>query len=138
MLSFAVAFLEYLTKTRLDNRYYSYSVFLDRRKTLKQQEWLTNRIITKQDIENILAHINAAKSEGPLNISCIIICSVCPLWSVYWTEEQRYLIETNVEQLGEAMQLKKPVIHVKASQERLGWSTMCRYIYNWSSFLNCC
>jgi len=67
MLSLAVAFLKYLTKTRLDNRYYAFSVFLERPKTLKQQKRVTNRIITKQDIENILAHINAAVSEGRLN-----------------------------------------------------------------------
>ncbi len=67
MLSFAVAFLKYLTKTRLDNRYYAFSIFLERPKTLKHCKRVTSRIITKQDIENILTYIKTAKSEGRLS-----------------------------------------------------------------------
>ena len=64
-LSFAAASRKYLRKTRLDNRYYVLSLFfLEKPKTLRHQERITNRIITKQDIENILAHIETAESDG--------------------------------------------------------------------------
>jgi hypothetical protein len=66
-LSFAVAFLKYLTKTRLDNRYYAFSIFLERPKMLKHRKQVTNRIITKQDIEKILAYIKTAESEECLS-----------------------------------------------------------------------
>jgi hypothetical protein len=67
MLSFAVAFLKYLTKTRLDNRYHAFSIFLEKPKMLKHIKRVTNRIIMKQDIEHVLAHINTAESDGRLN-----------------------------------------------------------------------
>jgi hypothetical protein len=53
-LTFAKGFLKYLTKTRLDSRYYAFEIFLDRPKHLKVRKNVTSRIITKEDIENIL------------------------------------------------------------------------------------
>ena len=63
-----MVFFKYLTETRLDNRYYALSIFLERPKTLRHQKRITNCIITKQDIENILAHIKTAESDGRLSM----------------------------------------------------------------------
>ena len=46
-LAFAKAFLKYLTKIKLDNRYYAFEIFLERPKTLRDRKNVTNRIITK-------------------------------------------------------------------------------------------
>lgn len=56
-LAFAKAFLKYLTKTRLDNRYRAFKVFLEMPKTLKKRKNITSRIITKNDIQNILTFV---------------------------------------------------------------------------------
>jgi hypothetical protein len=66
-LTFAKGFLKYLTKTQLDSRYYAFDIFLDRPKKLKVRKNVTNRIITKEDIENILAYIQTARNEGRIS-----------------------------------------------------------------------
>ncbi len=120
MLSFAVAFLKYLTKTRLDNRYYAFSVFLERPKILKQQKRVTNRIITKQDIENILAYINAAESEGRLNTYRAQQYTAFVLFGAFTGQRSNATIsKLIVEQFREAVQLERPVIRVKASQDKI-------------------
>jgi integrase len=120
MLSFGIAFLKYLTKTRLDNRYYAFSVFLEKPKTLKQRKRVTNRIITKQDIENILAHINAAESEGRLNAYRAQQYAAFVIFAAYTGQRSNAAIsKLMVEQFREAVQLEKPVIHVKALQDKI-------------------
>lgn len=66
-LTFAKGFLKYLTKTKLDSRYYAFDIFLNRPKNLKVRKNVTNRIITKEDIENILAYIQTALNEGRIS-----------------------------------------------------------------------
>jgi integrase len=120
MLSFAVAFLKYLTKTRFDNRYYAFSIFLERPKTLKQRKRVTNRIVTKQDIENILAHIKTAESEGRLNTYRSQQYAAFTLFAAYTGQRSNATIsKLMVEQFREAVQLEKPVIRVKASQDKI-------------------
>jgi hypothetical protein len=69
VLSFATAFLKYLSKTRLDTRYRAYELFLERPKVLKERKRVTNRIVTKEDIENILSYILKAEREGHISPS---------------------------------------------------------------------
>jgi hypothetical protein len=64
VLSFAKAFLKFLTKVRLDTRYHAFELFLERPRAIKVRNNVTSRIITKEDIENVLAHIiNAERGE---------------------------------------------------------------------------
>jgi integrase len=120
MLSFAVAFLKYLTKTRLDNRYHAFSIFLEKPKTLKHRKRVTSRIITKQDIENILAHIKTAESEGRLNTYRAQQYIAFTLFGAYTGQRSNATMsKLTVEQLREALQLGKPIIHVKASQDKI-------------------
>jgi integrase len=120
MLSFAVAFLKYLTKTRLDNRYHAFSIFLERPKTLKQRKRVTNRIITKHDIENILTHIKTAESEGRLNTYRAQQYAAFILFGAYTGQRSNATVsKLTVKQFREALQLEKPVIRVKASQDKI-------------------
>jgi hypothetical protein len=66
-LTFAKGFLKYLTKTKLDSRYYTFDIFLNRPKNFKVRKNVTNRIITKEDIENILAYVQTALNEGRIS-----------------------------------------------------------------------
>ena len=61
VLSFAKSFLKYLTKVRLDTRYRAFEIFLERPRAIKARNNVTNRIVTKDDIENVLDHVNARK-----------------------------------------------------------------------------
>ncbi len=51
VLSFAKAFLKFLTKARFDTRYYAFEVFLERPKAVKARNNVTSRIITTDDIK---------------------------------------------------------------------------------------
>jgi len=64
VLNFAKAFLKYLTKIHLDTRYQAFEIFLQKRKALKERKNVTARIITKEDIVNVIAHISKAKQQG--------------------------------------------------------------------------
>jgi hypothetical protein len=120
MLSFAVAFVKYLTKTRLDNRYHAFSIFLERPKTLKHRKRVTNRIITKQDIDNILAHIKTAESEGRLNMYRAQQYTAFIIFGAFTGQRSNATIsKLTIKQFREALQLEKPVIHVTASQDKI-------------------
>ncbi len=69
VLSFACAFLKYLSKSRLDTRYGTYELFLERPKTLKERKRITDRIITKGDIKNVFSYIAKAEREGHISPS---------------------------------------------------------------------
>ncbi len=120
MLSFAVAFLKYLTKTRLDNRYYAFSIFLEKPKTLKHRKRVTNRIITKQDIENILTYITTAESEGRLNTYRAQQYVAFTLFGAYTGQRSNATIsKLTVAQFRKAVQSEKSVIQVKTSQDKI-------------------
>jgi hypothetical protein len=119
-LSFAVAFLKYLTKTRLDNRYYAFSIFLEKPRTLKHRKRVTNRIITKQDIKNVLTHIKTAESDERLNTYRAQQYVAFTLFGAYTGQRSNATIsKLIVEQFRESSQLEKPVVHVKASQDKI-------------------
>ncbi len=49
---------------KVDTRYAAFDVFLEIPKTLKARKAVTSRIITKTEIENVLAYIERSKCEG--------------------------------------------------------------------------
>jgi hypothetical protein len=120
MLSFAVAFLKYLTKTRLDNRYHAFSIFLEKPKTLRHRKRVTSRIITKKDIENILTYIKTAESEGRLNTYRAQQYIAFTLFGAYTGQRSNATIsKLTVGQFREALQLEKSVVHVQALQDKI-------------------
>jgi integrase len=120
ILSFAIAFLKYLTKMRLDNRYLAFSIFLEKPKALKHRKRVTTRIITKQDIEHILARINTAESDGRLNTYRAQHYTAFILFGAYTGQRSNATISRlTVKQFREAVRLEKPVVQVKASQDKI-------------------
>ncbi|MCX6697993.1 MAG: hypothetical protein NTV84_10705 [Methanoregula sp.] len=53
-MNFAKSFLKYLSKLYLDTRYLNFSLFLDMPKTRRERKSVTPRIITKEDITQVL------------------------------------------------------------------------------------
>jgi hypothetical protein len=64
MLNFAKAFLRYLTKMRLDTRYKEFDLFLEMPKTVKESKCITQRIVTIEDIKNVLSAIDEANKNA--------------------------------------------------------------------------
>ncbi|MDD1710652.1 MAG: hypothetical protein LUQ37_07090, partial [Methanoregulaceae archaeon] len=67
VVSFTKSFLRYLSKIRMDLRYKSFDLFLDKPRAVKERKTVTSRIITKEDIQNVLNHIKRAHDEGRID-----------------------------------------------------------------------
>jgi integrase len=87
---------------------------------LKQRKRVTSRIITKQDIENMLAYIKTAESEGRLNVYRAQQYAAFVLFGAFTGQRSNATIsKLTIKQFREALQLEKPVIHVKALQDKI-------------------
>jgi len=108
-LSFAKCFLKYLTKTKLDSRYYAFDIFLDRPKNLEVRKNVTNRIITKEDVGNILAYIQTALNEeriSPLRAQHYI---AFVLFGAYTGQRSMAtMMKLTVGQFKDAIKMKSP------------------------------
>jgi hypothetical protein len=60
--------LKYLTKTTFDTRFRAFEPFLEMPKVLKTRKHVTNRIVTKEDVENVLKVIEQAFSIGRVDL----------------------------------------------------------------------
>jgi len=67
VLYFTRDLLKYLTKTTFDTRFQSFELFLEMPKVLKTRKHVTNRIVTKEDVENTLKEIEKALSGGRID-----------------------------------------------------------------------
>jgi integrase len=63
VLQFARAFLRYLAKVSFDQRYAAFDLFLQLPRAVKEQKRVTERIVTKEDIENLLSAIEQAQRQ---------------------------------------------------------------------------
>ena len=64
VLSFAKSFLKFLATTKEEPRYQTFAPYLELPKTVKERKSVTSRIVTKDDINNVLQHIAKAEREG--------------------------------------------------------------------------
>lgn len=67
VLSFAKAFLKFLATTRAEPRYQTFAPYLNLPKVVKERKRVTARIVTKEDICNILQYIARAEREGKIS-----------------------------------------------------------------------
>ncbi|MGB8311986.1 MAG: hypothetical protein WCE81_09010 [Halobacteriota archaeon] len=119
-LNFAKAFLRYLTKIQLDTRYQAFEIFLQKPKALKERKNLTARIITKEDIANIISHILKAEQEGNLNHYKAQQFRAFVLFGAYTGQRTiATMMKLLVGQFRDALQSDKPVLHVKSSQDKI-------------------
>ncbi|MGZ4847421.1 MAG: hypothetical protein ACXV3E_06530 [Halobacteriota archaeon] len=89
-------------------------------KLIKKRMAVTSRIITLADIENVLTHIKRAELEGRINHERALEYTAFIMFSAY--TGQRSMATTGqltVRQFRDAIKHKKPVIHVKASQDKI-------------------
>ncbi|MGZ4904585.1 MAG: hypothetical protein ACXV5I_07210, partial [Halobacteriota archaeon] len=105
VLSFAKAFLKFLTKAGLDTRYYAFEIFLER---------------PKADIENVLAHIHNAEKDGVISHHRAQHYRAFVLFGAYTGQRSLATIsKLTVGQFREALRSDKPCIEVKSSQDTI-------------------
>jgi integrase len=120
VLSFAKAFLKFLTKVRLDTRYHAFEVFLDRPKFIKARNNVTSRIVTKEDIENVLNHIRNAAKHGLISSYRLQQYAAFVLFGAYTGQRSLSTIsKVTVGQFKEALQSDKSCIEVRSSQDKI-------------------
>ena len=57
ILNFSKAFLRYMSKTTFDSRYAAFDLFLAIPKAVKVRKHVTQRIVTTEDIQNVVKTI---------------------------------------------------------------------------------
>ncbi|MGZ4949215.1 MAG: hypothetical protein ACXV5D_09265 [Halobacteriota archaeon] len=126
VLSFAKAFLKFLTKVRLDTRYCAFEVFLERPRAVKARKNVTSRIITKADIEKVLAYINKEEKAGSISQRRSQQYKAFILLGAYTGQRSLATIsKLTVGQFREALRSEKPCIEVQSSQDKIKFAHYC-------------
>jgi|GEM_PF-183538 len=120
VLSFATSFLKFLATTRAEPQYQSFAPYLELPKTLKERKNVTQRIITKEDIENVLRYIKQAENNGKINSRRSAQYSAFVIFGAFTGQRSMATIANlTVGQFREALKSKKPVLHVESSQDKI-------------------
>jgi hypothetical protein len=107
-------FLTYLTKIHLDTRYQAFEIFLQKPKALKERS-VTTRIITKEDIANIIVLISKAEREGLISRHKAQQFTAFILFGAYTGQRTiATMMKLTVGQFRDALRSDKPVVHVKS------------------------
>ena len=117
VLGFAAAFLKYLAQVRVDPRYLSFTLFLERPKTIMAKKALTERIVTREDIETVFQRIAAKEEKGTDPSKIRNYRAFTPLAS-YTGLRPNTIQRLTVGQFRTALNEEKPVLHVLAEQEK--------------------
>jgi hypothetical protein len=120
VLNFAKSFLEYLAKTRFDQRYLNFQLFLDMPKAIKERKRTTDRAITKNDIKNVIKTIVQAWKDGRLDYRRALDFVCQAIFGAYTGQRSKSTIaRLRVDQFQEALKPKYPVILVEAQQDKI-------------------
>src|SRR5665647_143588 len=123
VLSFAKSFLKFLATTRNEPRYQTFAPYLELPKAVKERKRVTDRIVTQEDINNVLQHIEKAEREGMVSPERSTQYSAIVLFGAYTGQRSEATIATlKVGQFREAMAADKPVLLVDASQDKVRMS----------------
>ena len=67
LLNFAKGFLKYQARLTLDPRYLAFDMFLEKPRVRKIKKKMTARVVTKDDIEHVLAVIKQQMLHGSID-----------------------------------------------------------------------
>ncbi|MGZ4946771.1 MAG: tyrosine-type recombinase/integrase [Halobacteriota archaeon] len=118
VLGFAAAFLRYLAQTRVDPRYLSFTLFLERPKTTKVRKAITERIITRADIIALFQRIDTYEEKGKISAQKARNYRAFALLASYTGLRPSTIQRLTAGQFVSAFKEEKPVLHVLAEQEK--------------------
>jgi integrase len=123
VLSFAKSFLKFLATTRAEPRYQTFAPYLELPKTVKERKSVTSRIVTKEDINNVLQHISKAERGGKISPERSAQYSALVLFGAYTGQRsEATTAKLTVGQFREAMAADKLVLQVDSSQDKIRMS----------------
>ena len=122
VLQFARAFLRYMSKISFDQRYSAFDLFLQLPRAVKEQKRVTERIVTKDDIERLLSAIERSYQNGEVDTYHHLNYAALVLFGAY-TGQRPYatIKKLTAEQFRAAIaqDSEKPVVHVRAEQDKI-------------------
>jgi integrase len=121
VLSFAKSFLKFLAITKAKPSYQTFVPYLELPRTIKDRQ-RTPRIVTKEDIDNILLHIRRAEQGGKINPERSAQYSAFVLFWAYTGQRSESIAKLTVGQFREALAAEKPVLSVDSSQDKIHMS----------------
>ncbi|MGZ4933874.1 MAG: hypothetical protein ACXV49_05205 [Halobacteriota archaeon] len=120
ILSFATAFLKFLSKTTFNQQFQAYAVFLELPKTVKTRKAVTGRIATIDDIHNILAYIKRAYDEGRINEHRYHYYTAFVIFGAFTGQRSESTIaQITVGQFRDALRMRKSVLRVEPGQDKI-------------------
>ncbi|MGZ7206010.1 MAG: hypothetical protein ACXVIV_05050, partial [Halobacteriota archaeon] len=119
LLPFAAAFLKHVSKATFDPQFQAYTVFLERPKTVKVRKAVTSRIVTVEDVRNVLAAIGEAREDGRLTCQQRDAYRAIVLFGAFSGQRPATIKALTVGQLRAALETQKSVVHVLPSQDKV-------------------
>jgi integrase len=109
VMNFAKAFLRYLAKTHFDTRYQAFDLFLQMHKGLKAHKRVTSRIVTKEDVENLLNAITQSFERGEIEKDHYVNYRAIVLFGAYTGQRpQATIARLTVGQFRQAIKQSSP------------------------------
>jgi integrase len=121
-LYYARAFLSYLTKTRLDSRYESFRLFLELPKAVKTCKVLTRRIVTIEDVQNVLSVLKSSYERSELDERHYVAYNALIMFGAFTGQRPEATIgRITAGQFEEALKFRsrEPTVHVSADQDKI-------------------
>lgn len=118
LLGFAAAFLKYLAQVRVDPRFLSFTLYLERPKTTKVRKAITGRIVTRADITCLFERIDACAEKGKIRVQKTRNYRAFALLASYTGLRPSTMQRLTAGQFKAAIKEEKPVLHVLAEQEK--------------------
>ncbi|MGZ4883699.1 MAG: hypothetical protein ACXV2A_07390 [Halobacteriota archaeon] len=118
VLGFAEGFLKFLSQTNMDPGYQSFTIYLERPRTTMIRKAITARIITRDTITAVLQRIANAEAQRTLSDAKVRNYRAFTLLAAYTGLRPSTVQRLTIDQIRHALQQEKPVIEVRAEQEK--------------------
>jgi integrase len=126
VLQFARAFLGYMSKINFDPRYAAFDLFLQLPRSVKEQKRVTDRIVTKKDVESLLTMISVAHVRKEIDIYHYLNYKAIVLFGAFTGQRPLATIaRLTVGQLRDAMVMERPILNVLPSQDKIRMQHYC-------------
>ena len=115
-----------MSKISFDQRYVAFDLFIQLPRSVKQQKRVTGRIVTKEDVDNVLTAIEHAYRSGAIDAYHCMNYKAMVLFGAF--TGQRPLATTarlTVGQFQEALKTDKPVVDVLPWQDKIRMQHYC-------------
>jgi len=126
VINFTRAFFRYLARTRFDTRYQAFELFLEMPKTLQERKHVTSRIVTKRDIEDILAAIEQAAEKEEIDECHRLNYRAIVLFGAFSGQRPlATLALLTVGQLKRTLGQHKPVLDIPPESDKIRMQHYC-------------